>query len=410
MDASVVTAYDKAYLLAFVKRQVWSSVLWPKMLRKVTGGKELKGKTVQVPVYEPLGLVTSHLTESADVVPEAFGDSYVTVTMYEEGNVVQHSRLLDLTSYTEVGEPIAEALAAQQAERLDRIVRDAIVMNASHKLYGGDATSRVTCGTASTSDVVTYAKIVEAVTRAEVMGITPFDDGTYVAIVHPAVMTELTALNEWAYPAYYQDKGVLSTGLQNNGKKMFTYEVGALYRLRIISHPLGKLFLGAGVAAQAATTSTADVAKSATTITVSDASGLAAGNYITVGTLESSTTAYPTTEQVKIVSVASTTLTIQGAGGTHDDFGFKFAHSSGASVIEACNVAAIPILGPRSAIIAHPSELDATGEVVLNNPAPTNIPKRFFNHSWYNVLGAAIVQKQVVALEVATAGNTYGNN
>jgi N4-gp56 family major capsid protein len=409
LDASVVTAYERDYLLAFMQKKVWATLCWQRMLRKVVGGRDLAGKTVQVPVYEPLSVPTASLTEHLDVTPEAWADSSVSITIAEEGNVVQKTRMLNMTSYVELGQPIASAIGQNMAKRVDRIIRDAVVFNATDVIYGGTATSRVTCDT--TADKITYAKVVEAVVRAQNRGVPSFPDGSYATVVNPALMADVVGLTEWTAVAEYSDPTMIVTGdisvIGKGGR--FPDEKGRLFNLRFLTHEYGKLFLGAGTAAQAATSLSADAAAGATSLSVGDATGFAAGTYVTVGTLESSTTAQPTTEQVLITAVDGTTLTIRGAGNAFGNWGLKFAHSSGASVIEAPNVAAIPVLGPESMVLAFADEVGQDGEVAIEW-ASTNIPRRFQNHSWYWVGGSAIVDKNVVMLEVATTGNILGEN
>lgn len=409
MDASVVTAYERDYLLAFMQKKVWATLCWERMKREVIGGRDLAGKTVQVPVYEPLTVPTASLTEHLDVTPEQWADSYVQVTIAEEGNVVQTTRMLDITSYVELGKPVSESIGQNMAKRVDRILRDAVVLNATDRIYAGLATARD--GLDTTSDTLTYAKVVEAVTRAENRGIPSFPDESYAAIVNPALMADVIGINEWSNVAEYSDPTLIVTGdltvLAKGGR--FPGEKGQLYRLRFIPHEFGKLFLGAGTAAQSATTLSADAAAGATSIEVTSATGLAAGNYITIGTVESGGTAQPTTEQVLITAVDGTTLTIRGAGSTFDNWGLKFAHSSGAAVTEAPNVAAIPVLGPESMLVAFAQDVGQDGEVAMEW-APTNIPRRFMNHSWYWVGGGGIVDKNVVMLEAATTGNILGEN
>ncbi len=409
MSDSVQTAYEKDYLLAFAQRKIWANIVWDRMLRKVVGtGGELAGTTVQVPIYEALTTPTASLSQNLDVTPEAWADDAVTVSLAEEGNVVQMTRLLkDIASYVELGAPVAKAIGQNMAERIDRILRDSVVFNASNVLYGGTGTSRVDVN--ATDDLITYAKIVQAVSMAESMGIAPFDDGTYLTIVHPAIMTEIVGMNEWKNPAYYVNPGPIATGRISEGGSL-PGEIGQLYKLRFLPHVYGKLFLGAGAPAQAATTSTLALAAGGTEIIVASETGLAAGTWVTVGTLESSSTAYPTTERVQILSIDTTThCQIQGRGNAFDNFGLQFAHAADCSVIEAPNVAAIPIMGPESMVVAYADSVGQEGEVAVEWKS-TDLPKRFVNHSWYWVGGASIVDKNVVMIEAATAGEMYGSN
>lgn len=411
MSASVVTAYEKDYLYFADLQTSWAKLLYPHMRKEIVGGKDLRGKTIQVPIYSDIAEVTASLSETSDVTPVGMDDSYVQVVMAEEGNVVQTTRFLEnIAAYTDIGKVAARMVAKNMAVRRDKILRNAIVFNATDVIYGGSATSRATCDT--TSDKITYAKIVEAVERARSKGVPALPDDTYFTVIHPALIADLVTLDEWKYPAYYQNASIITDGSFKgieNGK--LPGEFARLYDLRFVRSPYGKLFLGAGTPAQTATTITADAAAGATTIVVADATGLAAGNYITLGTVESGTTVRHTTEQLMITAVDSLTLTFKAGGseGVVGDGGLKFAHASGSAVVEAPNVAAIPILGPESAVIAFAQDVGWEGEVALEW-SPTQLPKRFINHSWYWVGGAKIVDQNVVQIECATTGNVIGNN
>ncbi len=410
---SVVTQYDKDFLFFADEQAVWANLLYLHMRKKEGIGRAMKGKTVQIPIYTRVPALTDHLTESSDVTPISYADSSVSVTLYEEGNVMQVTRLTGIASYVDLGKIIAKALAINFSERRDKILRDAIVFNVTDTIYGGTATSRVTCDT--TNDIISYAKIVEAYHRAKSRGVPTLPDGTYFCPCNEAVMTELTALDQWKYPAFYCNPEIIVHGdFSSIEKGRLPGEIGMLYKVRFVPHPWGKLFLGAGTAAQAATTiDTGGIAAGGTTLNVVSATGIAAGDWITVGTLEASSTAYPTTEQMLVTAVATNALTVRGAGAEGNpsptEWGAKFAHAAGVSVIEAANVAALPILGPESAVIAFAEDVGWAGEQMVHD-APTQLAGRFQNHQWYWVGGAAIVNKNCVQIECATAGRVLGNN
>lgn len=406
LDNSVVTQYDADYILNFHMNQLWARLAGEQSQRKVSpSGAGKKGKTVQLAVYEPIEPPTDHLTENLDVVPKTFDDTYVECTIYEEGDVIQTSRFLSMVAYTDVLAAAAKILAKQHADRQDTIVRNAIVFAQQRTIYGGGGTARNDLNT--TDDKLTYAKFVEAEMLASSQGIPPLSDGTYFTIVHPMAMLDIAGWDEWKYQLQNGRTDLIEKGLITNEGRL-PFERGRLSNIRICVHPSGKMFLGAGTATQAATTLSAATAAGATSITVADATGLAVGNKITVGTLESSTTAYPTTEQCEITDITSTpTLTVKGIGNAFGNYGLKYAHDAGESVVEAPNVLAIPILGPESFLLPRGEGFDIEGEVTVEWSS-TNIAKRFMNHSWYNVLGAALIPKFSLQIEAATTGWVYG--
>jgi len=411
LSNAVVTQYEKDFLYFADLATTWAKLLYPHMRKEIIGGKGLRGTTVNIPIFTDMVEVTSGLTEANDVTPVQVDDSYVQLTIAEEGNVAQTTRLLEnIAAYFDVGKVVAKMIGKNMAVRRDKIMRNAAVFAATDKVYGGVATTRA--GLDTTSDTITYAKIVEAVARARSKGVPPLPDGSYFTVYHPALETELLALNQFLYPGYYQNAKVIMDGsFESIDAGRLPGEMFRFGDLRFVSSQYGKLFLGAGTPLQAATTLDGGHAAGATTVNVASATGIIAGNYITIGTIEQTTTAVHATEQVLVTAVSTNALTVKGAGaeGVAGDTGLKFAHLTGVSVVESPNVAALPIMGPESVVIGFASDVGWEGEVSLDF-APTQLPRRFINHSWYWVGGAKIIDHNVVQLEVATAGNVLGNN
>lgn len=399
MSSSVATAYDKEYVDAFVTGRVWFEMVdW---LDPVGGN--LKGSTVRQAVLEEMAAATSALSESADVTPVALDDSYADITISEYGNGVQTTRYLDITAFTDVTRGAARAVGQNQARSLDLVIR-ALAVAGTLVVYPGAVTART--GLDTTSDKISYDYVAQLVSMAASMGIPPFEDGTYAAIVHPALFRDLAGLTEWKAVGEYSDPKLIyygKPGVIGSGGR-FKGERGMLAGLRFVEHRLGKLFLGGGTAAQAATDldEGSGAAAGDTTVTVTSASGLAVGDWITIGT-------GATQEQVLITGVNSATLTIRGAGNTFGNFGLKYAHADEEAVTESPNVAAIPVIGPASIGGRFASEVGMNGQAAVEW-ANTVIPKRFLNHSWYWVGGFAIKDKWVLRGEVAVSGGVYGDN
>jgi len=159
---------------------------------------------------------------------------------------------------------------------------------------------------------------------------------------------------------------------------------------------------------QAATTLNGAVSKGATSVTVTDASGLAVGNYITIGTLETeSVNPGSNLEQVMITAVDSATLTIR-ANGNNDGFGLRFNHASGESVVEAYNVAAIPLIGKNSLIGVYGSDCGEYGVPKFRDDL--DLLNRFDYYGWYWYGGVGVVQKRVVLGKCAVSRFVLGYN
>ena len=400
MSDFVHAAYDKDYLNAwnakacFMKFPKWRGDL-----------KQTPGSTVSFPVNDRLARVTGNLTETSDVTAVGATGSEVSVTIVEKGNAVQPTLKLEETSYAANGKMIAGQVAENMINSLDYYVRGLIHAN-TLPFYGGSATSRVTCDI--TSDIPTLDSVSQLVEHARGMEIPPFADGSYAAVVHPAGIYELKKISEIETLASYSDPGLIYNGESDLlPNEMFPGEVFKINGLRIIRHPWGKVYLGAGTADHAATTLDGAHDAGATTVDVTSSAGWAVGEYVTIGTLESGSTQQPGTEQCKITAINTNALTITGAGNSHDNWGLKFAHDSGVSVIVSDNVFAIPVLGAESVVGYYDSETGREGTQDMQKHI-TVVPNRFWNYSWYWLGGCAIVDKYVIRGEFATAMRLLG--
>jgi N4-gp56 family major capsid protein len=398
MSNSVAAAYDKAYLTAFMAGRVWFDMVnW---LDPVGGA--LRGSSVAQAVLEQLAPATTALSETSDVTPVEMDDDTHSITIVEYGNAVQTTKYLGLTSFTNPTRMAAEAVGQNQARSLDLVIRAAAVAG-SMVVYPGTCAARTDLDT--TNDKVSYDFVTQLVAVAASMGVPSFEDGSYAAVIHPLLMRDLQNLAEWKAVGEYSDPKLIYTGksgvLGSGGR--FRNEQGMIAGLRFVLHPYGKLWLSGGTTAQAATTTSADAAAAATAIAVTSASGLAAGDWITLGKGTS------TEEMVLITAVSGTDLTVRGAGNKLSNFGLKYAHASGSSVTEAATVAAIPVVGPASIRGRFASEIGKNGQARVDY-SNTVIPERFLNHSWYWVGGFAIVPKWTVRGEVAVSGGIYGDN
>ena len=395
---SVKTAYDKVYLFNLMMSRVWFDFIdWQDPV-----GGDLRGSTITQPVMEELAAVTSALDESTDVTPVALVDDAVSMTIAEYANAVQLTRFLKTVAFTSVEQAAAKLVGQNQAKSLDLMIRGYASAGTLVE-YPGAVTGRAQLD--ATSDKFSYEMATQLVTRAVSMGIPPFEDGSYAAIVHPLLIKDVQNSTEWKDVGKYADPKQVYTGRpgQVYGGAKFKGEAGALGGLRLISHRLGKLFLGQGTAAQAATTTSGAVTAGATSVGVTSATGIATGDWVTIdgGTA--------TEEQVLVTNVVSTTLTSRGAGNKFSNFGLKYAHDSGVALVEAPNVAAIPVFGPNSIRGRFASEVGKNGEVRIK-VKDSVIPDRFINHSWYWVGGFARMEKYLLRGEVAVSGGLYGDN
>jgi N4-gp56 family major capsid protein len=386
MDASVAALYEKDFLEQKRKTSVWAQdglVNWKFGL----GGVNLKGSSIQIPMIEEMDIATTALTESSDVTPVALSDRYITLSFYEYGNVVQHTRMLTLENYADQGKMAAFAVAQNQAKSQDRLVRNAAV--------GGTWVAyAIGCGTRTdldaTNDIMVFADLYTAVAQAKNASVPEFDGG-FVAIANPMVLAGLASDTAWQAMSEYSRPEAMLNG-----------EIGKWAGVRFISHEYGKLYLGGG-ASTVATTLDAAVSAGDTTCTITTTS-FAANKYVTIGTLEAANT-----EQVFCTAVGTGSITFRGEGNTATNFGCRYAHDSGAAITYAANAGAVLLVGRNSLFGAYAKDIGKDGNLSVEW-AQTNIPKRFLNHSWYWIGGFARNEHALLRLEVACPEGVLGDN
>jgi N4-gp56 family major capsid protein len=387
---SVAALYEKDFLEEKRKTSVWAQdalVNWKYTL----GGENLRGSSINIPMIAEMALATTALSESADVLPVTLEDYVCTVTFAEYGNVVQTTRMLDLEAYPQLGKMAAFAVAQNQAKSIDNIVRTAAVGGTFVAYVAGVGTRT---GLDATNDLLTFADLMLMRGLIADASITGWGN-EYATIVHPLVLAGLAS-----------DTSFLSAdAYKATSPVMFNGEVGKVAGVRFIAHEYGKLYLAGGTTAQAATTLNGAVAAGDTTCTLTTSTGIVAGDYITVGTLETAGT-----EQVLVVSInATSTATIIGRGNSATNFGFKYAHLTAAAVNESANAAACVVVGQNSLFGAYAKDLGKDGRQAVTW-AHTNLPERFQNHSWYWIGGVGRNEHALLRFEVAVPGGILGDN
>ncbi len=402
LSNSVVTKYEKKYYLTSADNPgVWGQFIdWQSPITP-SGGN---GSSIDFPIYSEQDLVEDALTEDEDVTPSTISDGNVTVTPDEWGKTFAVSKKSRLQSRTNLDEVMGKLVAMNRVKSIDRVLRRSACGRGSTKptqtlhIDSSAAMSSLTAN--SSTDTVTYAFLMELAAQAYSMDIEPFQDAGYLAIIHPLLAYDLKQLTEWKNVGYYQEKMNIYGALE----KPFT-----LAGITFVPSNMGRIHHGAGTALQAATTLAAAANRGATTVTVTSATGLSAGDYITIGTLETySTNPGANLEQVLITAVDSTTLTIR-ANGMNDGFGLRFNHANGESVVEAYNVGAIPLIGKNSLIGVYSSDAGQYGVPVLTDGTLDTLKRmKYYGWWWYGGVGA--IQKRIMLGKVALSRWHIGYN
>mgnify|MGYP001589311362 CR=1 FL=1 len=385
---SVAALYEKDFLEEKRKTSVWAQdglINWKYAL----GGANLKGSSINIPMIAEMAIATDDLSESSDVTPVVLDDYVCTVTFAEKGNVVQTTRMLSVENYADSGKQAAFAVGQNQAKSIDMILRTAAI-GGTWVAYPAGVGART--GLDATSDLLTFSDVMllrGLIADSSVQGF----GNDLAAICHPLALAGVASDSNFLTATSYLSKDTVFNG-----------EVGKLAGLRFIAHEYGKLYLSGGTVGQTATTTTAAMVAGATTCPVTSSTGIVAGDYITIGTLEAATA-----EQVMVTAVATNDLTIMGRGNSATNFGCKYAHASGVAVTEAANVAGLVIAGRNSLYGAYAKDIGKDGRLAVEW-AKTNIPERFLNHSWYWIGGVGRNEHALLRFEVAVPGGILGNN
>ena len=384
LDDSVKVKYMSDYLMAAAERAVWSQFVDWDVINEGQGGSSFN-----YVAYEAMDSddAAAKLPEKDDIEATALTDSSISVTPYEYGRRVTLTSKLRFQSHVKTREATAKLVGNNMTDTVEKAIRRGIV--------GGDFYYRVNDRTARTelvaADVVSFTYLAQLVSMAQSMGIDPIGQ-EFVAVIHPALEPDIIGMTEV--------KGIV----YKNPEPLYKGEIARLAGIRFIKSRFGKLYLGGGsvTAVQAATDLNGAVVAGATSIIVSTGTGLAAGDFITIG-------AGATQEQVQITDAAATpTLTIRGAGNAASNFGLRWAHADAEAVTEAHNVAAICLLGANSVKGIYGANTGKYGKSVIK--VDIDSLNRQISLGWYWYGGIGIVPKYVLRGEASIVQHVFGGN
>jgi N4-gp56 family major capsid protein len=183
----VQKAYDR--LLEFALR---SEPLIRSVADKRPARQAIPGSTVVLQRYVDLDSATGTLTETTD--PDAVAlttPTSATITLAEYGNAVLVTRALELFSLADVDPAIANIIAYNLADSIDKVAMTELLVLETNVLYGGSATSTATISAAT--DTLTSADIRKAVAKLRSNKAKARRGSYYWAGIHPEVSHDLRA-------------------------------------------------------------------------------------------------------------------------------------------------------------------------------------------------------------------------
>jgi N4-gp56 family major capsid protein len=381
LSNSVQAKYQAAYIMA-VKTQLY----YDQLSYTVEKANLLKGSSIKVPFLFDLPPNVTAVSQTSDIVPRTFTDKLFTVTPDLYGDAVQVSEKLRRTAFTNVEKGAAELVGRQSGKSVDYLARTQATQG-SWVGYGGSATSRATCD--ASNDQLAYADFITAASFLADMNAEPIANGKFVAVLGHPVLKDIL-----------EDSVVQALASYQKGEIILNGELGTLGGIKIVVTNWAKRFYGAGAANDSiSTTISSAVVAGDTTVSFTADTSISVGDWLTIGTVESSTTEYPETELVQVISGSSSPYTI--AGGAANG-GFKFAHAALDAVKDNDTVHAVCFYGKNSIGKVFSPDTGSMGKVLP--PKTTGLLDQFMSLPWKWFGGyARVAENRMRRVEVATS-------
>ena len=363
----IKTAYDR-----YVEFALRSQPLIRSVADKRPAQQAMPGSSVVFSIYNDLAPATASLSETTDPDAVALSDvTTVSVTLNEYGNASLVTRKLQLFSLSDVDPAVADIIAYNMADSLDRLAMDTL-RQGSNVIYGG---SRTTTATVTASDTITAANIRRAVAKLRSNKAVPREGSLYWTGIHPEVSHDLraeTGVGGWNDMHKYAETGTGNFWAGSIG----TYE-GAFF----VETP--RMYRGVdGADATALATTAVTVAGTSAGLTIGVASSSVIATSAEAGDKISGT---GIASGAKIVSLSTsgstTTITVDTA--------------NTAAVTATTTVTVTPVTAVYRTIVAGKQAL---AEAVAQEPnvvigPVTDKLLRFRPIGWYGVLGFSLYRQ-----------------
>lgn len=180
----VKAAYDR-----YVEFALRSQPLFRNLADKRPVQQAMPGSSVVFSLYQDLAAATSTLAETVDPNAVALSDvTTVTVTLNEYGNTVLNTRKLGEFAFSDVDPAIANIVAYNMADSIDRLVVSTLITgtNVIYAGTGNTATSGITA-----TDIIEGEHIRTAVAKMRAANAIPREGMLYAAYLHPEVAHDL---------------------------------------------------------------------------------------------------------------------------------------------------------------------------------------------------------------------------
>jgi N4-gp56 family major capsid protein len=174
----------------FYDRKLLTRLMFNLFLQESAEKRTLpKGNGTQIQFLRPTNLaaITSALSEGVNPNGQAWASTKILATPVQYGGYLSFSDRLILEAYDDITEAMHDVLGYQAGLSMDTIARIALAGNVTTQ-YTGSAVSEITTSVATAA--VDFRKAAKAL---KTLGVMPFDDSCFRAVIHPATSADLQA-------------------------------------------------------------------------------------------------------------------------------------------------------------------------------------------------------------------------
>ena len=356
----------------------------------------MRGSSIQINFSSGLQPGTTAISETADVTPQVIRDATASVTPTSRGEAVQWSENLEIQAYTDLADATLEAVGNNAGESID-LLAQAQALQGSW-VERAAARASLDAGTVShrASDSI-FRQAAIKLLRLQAPGFMSPDGSAmrWAAIMAPEPFHDIAESGNVNDIGLYQDSGI-----------HLAWSLARIGNFDLVVSPFAKVFGAAGAdngSGAAASLIGAAVNRLATSVTTADdvATNSAYGDWLWIGVEETANTHYATNEAVKLLSAATTTLTIAGSGPNH---GLRYDHTNTTTdyVRNADSVYPIVFGGPQSLVKVYATDIGPYGKLV--GPDVSGLLEQWKHVGWkyYGNYGR-LSQNRLLRWEVSTS-------
>ncbi len=190
------------------------------------------GKTIQFRKYNPLGKLTTPMAEGVTPTGQTMSATTVNATVSQYGGYVEFTDMLLETSIDNNLCAATKLLGSQAGRTLDTISREVLVGGTNVQYAEGQVSARhlLMGGYENGNHYLTVEAVRKAVRFLKKQNAEKIN-GSYIAIVHPDCVYDLTNDENWRYPHQYASP-----------EEIFEGEIGKIEGVRFIESTEAKVF------------------------------------------------------------------------------------------------------------------------------------------------------------------------